>query len=82
MPPRKEEGDIFVEGGGLVLASGGVCVVGDLHHLKKEKLERLQRSKSEREVWPCLHMTTPLSSGDFSDQTEFAGTSRRGRGQG
>lgn len=55
MPPRKEEGDTFVEGGGLVLASGGVCVVGDLHHLKKEKLERLQRSESGREG--CGHVS-------------------------
>ena len=31
-----------MEGGALVLASGGVCVVGDTSRLKKDKLHRLQ----------------------------------------
>lgn len=35
-----------MEGGGLVLASGGVCVAGSLQQLKKEKVERLQNSES------------------------------------
>ena len=42
---RREEGEVFVEGGGLVLASGGVCVAGNLQHLKKEKMNRLQHSQ-------------------------------------
>ena len=37
----------MVEGGALVLASGGVCVAGDLSHFKKDKLHRLQRCECE-----------------------------------
>ena len=36
---------MLVEGGALVLASGGVCVVGNVQQLKREKMERLQRSE-------------------------------------
>ena len=42
---RREGSDVIVEGGGLLLATGGVCVVGNIKTLKKDKLHHLQQSK-------------------------------------
>ena len=45
--PRKVGGEVVIEGGSLLLASGGVCVTGDLGRLRKDKLHKLQHSEGD-----------------------------------
>eukprot|EP00731_Ephydatia_muelleri_P031913 Em0023g420a len=41
---KKDGTSIFVDGGNLALAKGGVCMVGNLACLKKDQIDKLQQS--------------------------------------
>ncbi|XP_056010185.1 minichromosome maintenance domain-containing protein 2-like [Ostrea edulis] len=50
IPDKYNSSNYFIEGGSLLLASGGICYVGDVRKLKKQTFERLQSVLSSGKV--------------------------------
>lgn len=60
---RRDKLGVFLDGGSLTLAEGGVCLVGDLSCCKKDFQDKLQKTLETEQV--CVSLPKRLVTGDL-----------------